>query len=305
MLNVLTVDVEDYFSVETFRHIIRYEDWDRYAIRVDIGLRRILDLLERHNVTATFFVLGWMADRRPDVVRDIHRRGHEIACHGYRHQMIHAQSRGEFREDIHRAKAALEDLISEPVVGYRAPTFSITQRTLWALSILAEEGYRYDSSIYPIVHDRYGIPAHTRVPHWIDLPAGRRILELPLATGVVAGRRIPFGGGGYLRIYPLWLTMWLLRRLNGGEGRPAVIYVHPWELDPEQPRQPVALLGRFRNYYNLERTHDRLEVLLRGFRFGSVRELVRQTAISERISLLEGVDPAPGDREIAARPPVV
>jgi polysaccharide deacetylase family protein (PEP-CTERM system associated) len=301
MLNVLTIDVEDYFSVEAFRPFIRYEDWDGHDIRVDIGLRKILDLLERYEVTATFFVLGWMADRRPDVVRDLHRRGHEIACHGYRHQMIHEQSPETFREDVRRAKATLEDLINEPVVGYRAPTFSITRKTLWALSVLAEEGYQYDSSIYPILHDRYGIPSHPRVPHWIDLPYGRRILELPLPTSAVAGRRIPFGGGGYLRIYPLWLTKWLLRQLNAGEGRPAVVYVHPWELDPDQPRQPVSVLGRLRHYYNLEQTHARLEALLREFRFGPVREIVRDTAISERIVLRDDVDPGLGDRAMPGR----
>ncbi len=289
MLNVLTIDVEDYFTVEAFRRVIRYDEWDKYEIRVEIGLHKILDLLERHDVPATFFVLGWIAERRPQLVREIHQRGHEIASHGYRHQVIHEQSPDEFREDVRRAKAVLEDLVSEPVVGYRAPTFSVTRSTLWALDILAEEGYEYDSSIYPIVHDRYGIPSHKRTFHWIDLPNRRRILELPLPTCMVGRKNVPFGGGGYLRIYPLWLTKRLVRRLNTHEGEPAVVYLHPWELDPEQPRQPVGAIQRLRHYYNLNGTHDKLDVLLREFRFVSVREMMRKKTISERISLCDSV----------------
>lgn len=287
MLNVLTIDVEDYFTVEAFRHVIRRDDWDRYEIRVEIGLRKILDLLDRHEVTATFFVLGWIAERRPQLVREIHRRGHEIASHGYRHRMIHEQSPDEFREDIGRAKAVLEDLVGEPVVGYRAPTFSVTRSTLWALDILSDEGYRYDSSIYPIVHDRYGIPSHQRSFHWIDLPNGRRILELPLPTCTVGGTNVPFGGGGYLRIYPLWLTRRLIRRLNARERQPAVVYLHPWELDPEQPRQPVGAVQRLRHYYNLKGTHHKLDALLREFRFGSVRKMMNRQILSDRISLCD------------------
>jgi polysaccharide deacetylase family protein (PEP-CTERM system associated) len=287
MLNVLTIDVEDYFTVEAFRRVIRYEEWDNYEIRIEIGLRKILDLLERHDVRATFFVLGWIAERRPQVVREIHRRGHEIASHGYRHQVIHEQSPDEFREDVSRAKAVLEDLVGEPVVGYRAPTFSVTRSTLWALNILTAAGYQYDSSIYPIVHDRYGIPSHTRTFHWIDLPNGKQILELPLPTCAVGGTNVPFGGGGYLRIYPLWLTKRLIRRVNAREGQPAVVYLHPWELDPEQPRQPVGVIQRLRHYYNLNGTHDKLDALLHEFRFVSVREMRRKQMISERISLCD------------------
>jgi polysaccharide deacetylase family protein (PEP-CTERM system associated) len=291
MLNVLTIDVEDYFTVEAFRHIIRYEEWDNYEIRMEIGLLKILDLLEYHDVRATFFVLGWIAERRPQVVREIHRRGHEIASHGYRHQAIHEQSPDEFREDVSRAKAVLEDLVNEPVVGYRAPTFSVTRSTLWALNILAEEGYRYDSSIYPIFHDRYGIPSHKRTFHWIDLTNGRQILELPLPTCIVGGVKFPFGGGGYLRMYPLWLTKGLIRRMNAHEGQPAVVYLHPWELDPEQPRQPVGAIQRLRHYYNLNGTHDKLDVLLREFRFVSVSEMMHKKIISERISLGDSAIP--------------
>jgi polysaccharide deacetylase family protein (PEP-CTERM system associated) len=292
MDNALTIDLEDYFTVEAFRERIRFADWENYEIRVEIGLGRILGLLARHQVRATFFVLGWIAERRPELVKRLHDGGHEIACHGYRHEAIHHQSVEEFRQDVRRAKAILEGIINEPVVGYRAPTFSVTQRTLWALSALVDEGYQYDSSIYPIVHDRYGIPTHRRGFHWIDFPNGRAILELPLTTAVVGGRNIPFGGGGYLRIYPLWLTRWLLRRLNEREGRPAVVYLHPWELDPEQPRQQVGLAQGFRHYYNLRSVERKLDRLLREFRFVPIRDMVRARPVSDRMAIPAATDHA-------------
>jgi polysaccharide deacetylase family protein (PEP-CTERM system associated) len=285
MVNALTIDVEDYFTVEAFHRLIKYEAWDDYESRVEIGLGRILDLLTAHRVRATFFVLGWLAERRPQIVRTLHAEGHEIACHGYRHQAIFEQSPAGFREDVRSAKAILEDLIQAPVRGYRAPTFSVTRRTLWALSILAEEGYRYDSSIYPILHDRYGIPSHKRAPHWIDLPDGGEILELPPPTAVLGGKNIPFGGGGYFRLYPLWLTKWLLRRLNEREAQPAVVYLHPWEFDPDQPRQPVGVVQRFRHYHNLKAVAYRLEALLKEFEFLPVRDLIEQRPVRERLEL--------------------
>lgn len=272
--NVFTVDVEDYFNVEAFRHIVRQEDWDGFEMRVDIGVRKLLMLFERHGVRATFFVLGWIAERRPDLVREIHRRGHEIASHGYGHRPAWEQSTEEFRDDVRRAKTILEGIVGERVIGYRAPTFSIVERTLWALDVLAEEGFLYDSSIYPIIHDRYGIPKYERTFHWIDCSGGRRILELPLGTKAFWGGRIPFGGGGYLRIYPLWLTKRLLRSVNETEGEPVVLYVHPWELDPEQPRQAVDRTARVRHYYDLRGTEAKLDELLGEFAFGPVREVL-------------------------------
>lgn len=272
--NVLTVDVEDYFNVEAFRNIVRQDEWDRFEMRVDIGVRRLLSLLERHGVTATFFVLGWIAERRPDLVREIHQRGHEIASHGYWHRPAWEQSKEEFRDDVRRAKTILEGIVGERVIGYRAPTFSIVERTLWALGVLAEEGFLYDSSIYPIIHDRYGIPNHKRTFHWLECSNGRRMLELPPGTKVLWGARTPFGGGGYLRIYPLWLTKRLLRSVNETEGEPVVVYVHPWELDPEQPRQAVGRMARMRHYYNLRGTETKIDELLAEFAFGPARNVI-------------------------------
>ncbi|HLC40288.1 MAG TPA: XrtA system polysaccharide deacetylase, partial [Methylomirabilota bacterium] len=233
MINALSFDVEDYFHAHAFSGIVRFEEWPSLEERVVTNTRRLLDLLDKCQVSATFFTLGWVAERHPSLIREIARRGHEVGCHGYAHRLVYAMTPAEFRTDTARAKAAIEDAIGAPILGYRAPTFSITRESLWALEILYREGFRYDSSIFPIVHDRYGIPNAPRFPHKIALPDGREIVEFPLSTSSVAGQRIPVAGGGYLRLIPYRLLRAALRRINVREGGPVIIYLHPWELDPE------------------------------------------------------------------------
>jgi len=261
MLNVITIDVEDYFQVEAARPFVEFEDWERQELRVEQNVRKLLDMLEARQVKATFFVLGWIAERMPHIVREMRRLGHEIACHGYAHRMISEQSPDEFREDVRMAKAILEDIAREEVLGYRAPTFSITDKTFWALEILAEEGFRYDSSIFPVRHDRYGMPNWSRHIQTVDLQNGHSIIEVPPLTARVLGLNLPVAGGGYFRLAPLWVSSWAIRRMNS-EGHPAILYLHPWELDPGQPRLPIPPLQRFRHYVNLAATEKKLSRLL-------------------------------------------
>ncbi len=271
--NALTVDVEDYYQVSAFESVVRFEDWDRYESRVEKNTRRVLDLLDEYQTKGTFFILGWVAERHPELVRLIHRRGHEVASHGYAHRRVYTQSQEQFREETRRCKKLLEDLIGEPILGYRAASYSITAQSLWALDILAEEGFRYDSSIFPIRHDLYGIPGHQRFFHELNGDGRRAIAEVPLSTIRLAGINFPVAGGGYLRLLPYALNHLAIRSLNGSESQPAVVYFHPWEIDPDQPRMPAAWLSRFRHYTNLGRMETRLRKLLSGFSFGPMREI--------------------------------
>lgn len=274
MLNALSVDVEDYFQVSAFDTTIDPSTWDQYDCRVERNTLVLLDLFERHRATATFFVLGWIAARFPDLVKEIHRRGHEVASHGYAHRTLDQLSVADFREEVREQKALLEDLVQSPVLGYRAPSFSITAKTTWALEVLCEEGYRYDSSVFPVRHDRYGIPDAPRFPYDIEFRGGT-LREFPPSTLAVRGLpNLPIGGGGYLRIYPFWLTQWGLRRINRRERQPAIVYVHPWEVDPDQPKVRAPRLSRWRHYANLETTAHRIEQLLREFRFAPVRTVL-------------------------------
>lgn len=272
--NAFSVDVEDYFQVAAFEGLVPRSEWDGLESRVESNTRRLLDLLDGHRVRATFFVLGWVAERHPRLVREIERRGHEVAAHGYDHRPVTSQSRDEFRADVRKTKRILEDLSGVEVLGYRAPTYSIVRGTLWALDVLAEEGYRYDSSIFPIVHDRYGIPTAERFPGPLETRSGRRLLEFPISTVRLGGINFPFVGGGYLRQYPLWVILRGMRRVNLVDRQPALVYVHPWELDPEQPRLPAGALTRLRHYRNLHRTEDRLRALLSRFRFTTLRSVL-------------------------------
>ncbi len=282
ILNALSVDVEDYFQVSAFSDVVLYESWEGFDRRVEANTRRLADLFEQRGVTATFFVLGWIAERHPALVRDLHASGHEIASHGYAHRTIDQCTPVEFREEIRRAKRLLEDIIQAPVIGFRAPSFSITERTRWALEILAEEGFGYDSSVFPVHHDRYGIPDAPRFPREIALNAGM-LHEFPLSTLTLFGLpNLPIGGGGYLRIYPFWLTRWGLRRINRLERQPAIVYLHPWEIDPNQPRISAPRLSRWRHYSNLTTTARRIERLLGEFRFAPVRTVLGLS--SERAS---------------------
>jgi polysaccharide deacetylase family protein (PEP-CTERM system associated) len=274
MLNALTFDIEEYFQVEAFKTSIAFEDWEGFPSRVAASTHRLLDLLESRRVTATFFVLGWVAERHSTLLRRIHDAGHEIACHGQAHRAIIAMTPDEVRTDVRRAKQAIEDAIGTSILGFRAPTFSVVRQTMWALDILAEEGFTYDSSIFPIHHDRYGIPDAYRFPHRIELHGGRHIVEFPITTVAFAGQRLPFAGGGYFRLLPYAAIRAGLRHLNRGERQPAMVYLHSWEVDPDQPRIPASRLSRFRHYVNLRQTAGKLGRLLDDFSFGPVRDVL-------------------------------
>lgn len=263
--NALTIDVEDYFQVSAFAPCIARSEWDSRECRVERNVERIMALLDRHQVKATFFTLGWIAERYPELVREMARRGHEVASHGYAHQRASDQSRADFLDDITRAKVILESLSGQAVRGYRAPSFSIGTGNLWAFDCLAEAGYRYSSSIYPIKHDHYGIPDAPRFMHEVR-PS---LAEIPATTIRAFSRNWPASGGGYFRLMPYALSRRLLRRVNEQDKAAAVFYFHPWELDPQQPRVAGASAkARFRHYLNLDLMEARLDRLLGDFRWG-------------------------------------
>ena len=264
--NALTIDVEDYYMVSAFADVVKFEDWHRYESRVEKNTYRILELLNEHNVRATFFVLGWVAERFSKLVRDIHSMGHEVACHGYNHRLIYEQYPHEFREDVSMAKNILEDIIGKPVIGYRAPSYSIIKKTLWAIDILIEEGFLYDSSIFPIHHDRYGLPEADRFPHVIKRNNGT-IMEFPPSTYNIFGQNIPVAGGGYLRLYPLHLTKAAIKRINKRDRQIAILYLHPWEIDKDQPRLNGCWKSRIRHYINLNSTLPKLKNFIEEFKF--------------------------------------
>jgi polysaccharide deacetylase family protein (PEP-CTERM system associated) len=267
-LNALTIDVEDYFQVSGFDHIVDRARWDDFEPRVEGNTVRLLELLAEAGVRATFFVLGWVARRRPGLVRAIRAAGHEVGCHSYEHRLIYEQTPAEFRADLRRALAVLEDALGEQIHCYRAPSFSITARSLWALDVLVEEGVSVDSSIYPTRHDRYGMPGAPLEPHVLERPAGT-LWEFPPPVWRVWGYPLPVGGGGYFRLYPYALTRQALRAVNAA-GRPFAVYLHPWEIDAEQPRLRPGRVRAFRHYVNLRRTEGRLVRLLRDFAFDTV-----------------------------------
>lgn len=268
----LSVDVEEHFMVEAFADRITRDDWPQFHSRVEANTRRVLDLFARHGVRATFFIVGWTAERNPGLVRDIVDAGHEVGCHSHLHRAIWNLQRDEFRADLRQAIAAIENVAGVKVQGFRAPTFSVVKRTLWALDILAEEGLRYDSSIFPVRHDYYGMPdSPTSIFQW-QLPAGK-LYEIPMTTVKRLGRNLPAGGGGYLRLLPFWYNRWALRSLER-QGRPAVVYLHPWELDPEQPRVQARWKSRLRHYTNLDKMASRVEALVREFSFAPICEVL-------------------------------
>ena len=272
-LNAFTVDVEDYFHVAALASAVSRESWPARECRVERNTERLLALLGERGVSGTFFVLGWVADRYPALVRRIAESGHEVACHGYSHQLIYDQSPEVFREETARAKALLEDAIGGPVHGYRAASFSIIRSTLWALDTLIDLGFRYDSSIFPIRHDRYGIPDASPEPGPVSAPSGRTLVEFPMVPANVLGMKVPVCGGGYFRIFPYWLTRAGLRQING-RGQTFPFYLHPWEIDPGQPRIRVGALSRFRHYTNLHRCESRLHRVLREFPFAPMRTVL-------------------------------
>lgn len=265
--NVMSVDVEDYFQVGAFEHTIARDAWNQWPCRVEGNIDRILALFDSAGVKATFFTLGWIAERYPNVVRDIVAHGHELASHGYGHQRASSLSESAFREDVSRAKGLLEDIGGVAVRGYRAPSFSISHANLWALDILADTGHRYSSSIYPIAHDHYGMPDAPRFPYRPERCPD--LLEVPPTTVHWHGRNLPAAGGGYFRLMPYALSRWMIRRVNRADARPAMFYFHPWEIDPGQPRVPGApLKSRLRHYVNLSRMEGKLARLCRDFNWG-------------------------------------
>jgi len=269
--NAFSVDVEDYFHVEALSSAVNRGQWDNLDYRAEANTQRVLDLLASEGVRGTFFVLGWVAKRSPGLVRDLHAAGHEVACHGLTHQLVYNQSRQTFTDETRQAKELLEDAIGAPVRGYRAATYSITTKSLWALDVLEELGFAYDSSIFPVRHDLYGIPGSPRFPY---RPGPGRLLEVPITTVEFFGQRLPCGGGGYFRLLPYPLFRAGLRRVNDRDGQPAVFYCHPWEVDPGQPRvEGVSLKSRFRHYTNLNAMEGRLRRLLRDFRWGRMDEV--------------------------------
>lgn len=273
VVNALTVDVEDYFQVSAFEARIERRQWAGFESRVVANTERLLDLFARKDVRATFFVLGWVADRFPALIRAIAGQGHEVASHGYDHRLVYSMEPAQFRDDLRRAKGSIEAAAGVSVCGYRAPSYSVTPRSLWALDILIDEGYHYDSSIYPIHHDRYGMPQWCRHIHRIQRPGGT-LWELPGSTIRVLGTNLPIGGGGYFRLLPYVWTQRGIRHVNRVEKEPAIFYLHPWEIDADQPRLSGSLGARVRHYRNLHKTIARLERLLGEFRFGPAKDVL-------------------------------
>ena len=271
VVNAMTVDVEDYFQVSAFENHIRREDWGRKDCRVEGNMERILSLFSETGIKGTFFVLGWIAERYPQMISGLVDHGHELASHGWSHVRVFEQNPKQFREDVIRTKRLLEDVSGKQVRGYRAASYSIGADNLWALDILKEAGHQYSSSIYPIRHDLYGMPEAPRFPFH---PGGDGFLEVPVTTVKVMGRNYPCGGGGYFRLFPYRLSRWALRRVNSADRQACVFYFHPWELDPEQPRQAgISLKTRFRHYLNLGRMEPRLRWLLRDFRWSRMDQV--------------------------------
>lgn len=268
--NAMTVDVEDYFHVSAFAGQIPTSSWDHFESRVEQNTLCILKLLDARNIRGTFFVLGWVADRHPELVRSIHAAGHEVACHSYWHRLVYDLSPDEFRTDLCRSRDVLQNIIGEPVTMYRAPSFSITKKSNWAYEILAEEGFTVDSSVFPIMHDRYGNPDAEPRPHWVETLSGA-VCEFPAAVHRSMGFNVPISGGGYFRLYPHAFTRQLLRNVNA-KGVPFTFYIHPWEIDPDQPRLAGSWLSKFRHYLNLNRTERKFEALLPDFKFSTMTD---------------------------------
>jgi polysaccharide deacetylase family protein (PEP-CTERM system associated) len=269
-MHCLSFDVEEHFQVSAFWSEARRQQWDKYESRVENNTKKLVELLAQHDTKATFFVLGWVAERYPGLVKLLVEQGHEVASHGYGHELITDQTPRMFRDDVRRAKGILEDICGKRVYGYRAPSFSITRDTKWAIPVLTEEGYLYDSSIFPVLHDRYGMPNATPTVHLLRGGAGF-IWEVPPSTANILGTRLPVAGGGYFRLFPYPILRQLLRRIERA-GHPLVMYLHPWELDPDQPKMQGSCLSMFRHYINLRKTEDRLRSLLEDFCFTSIRE---------------------------------
>lgn len=290
IVNGLSVDVEDYFQVSAFDAVVSRADWLRLESRVVANTERLLQLFTDANVRGTFFFLGWVAERFPALVTDVVNAGHEIASHGFGHQLVYTLTPDAFRDDVRRAKRLLEDVSGQRVRGYRAPSFSITRRNLWALDVLLDEGYEYDTSIFPVHHDRYGIPDAPRHSHLIPRANGT-LIEMPGSTMRLGPVNVPVAGGGYFRLLPYAWTEFGINRVNTVEAKPVVFYLHPWEVDPDQPRFRVPALTRIRHYTGLRSTESRLRRLLQRFRFDTVASVLDHAPL-ESIALSSAPQPA-------------
>lgn len=275
MPHILTVDVEDWFHTQALREAAALHNWDDYPVRIHRNVARLLQLFDNHQVKATFFILGWVAEKFPEIVEQIDQAGHEVACHGYAHQLIYKQSPEEFQEDVATSLNILEKITGKKIQGYRAPSFSVREGANWVFCKLAELGICYDSSVFPIWHDLYGIPTAPRFPFPIMISDGRVIWEFPLSTMKLFGRNIPLAGGGYLRLFPYWFTRRGLKQLEA-HNQMGIVYLHPWELDLEQPRPELSKLSRFRQYTNVRTVYNKLERLLSEFHFISMGEACQQ-----------------------------
>lgn len=281
MNNAFTVDVEDYFQVEALRSAIKQGDWDKYDCRVEKNTHLILQQLSDVKKKGTFFVLGWIAKRYPELIKMIADQGHEVASHGMSHQLIYNQSIEVFRKETIDSKSLLEDIVQKPVEGYRAATYSITKRSLWALDILAEAGFKYDSSIFPMKHDNYGIADINPVPHLLTTPNGHQLVEFPISTLKNKLLTIPIAGGGYFRLFPYFFSRWGLSKINK-QRRPFVFYIHPWEVDPEQPViSNISKFSKFRHYNNLHKCEARLSRLIKDFEFTTMKSVLVELGLLE------------------------
>ncbi len=274
IINAFTIDVEDYFHVSALASAISRDSWSQRERRVELSTEILLALLAEFRVQGTFFVLGWVAEHCPGLIKKIAASGHEISCHGYSHELVYRQGRAQFEEETRRSKQLLEDLTGVRVAGYRAASFSITAESQWALDILIDLGFEYDSSVFPVRHDRYGMPNAPRFPGVIKSPSGRSLVEFPMSTASYLGLRVPISGGGYFRLLPYWFVRSGLERVNHVERRPFTFYLHPWEIDVDQPRVSVGWLSRFRHYTNLDKCEARLRRLLGEFQFASMRTVL-------------------------------
>jgi polysaccharide deacetylase family protein (PEP-CTERM system associated) len=289
--DLLSVDVEDYYHVEAFADRISPDSWAGFPSRVQANTQRVLQMFEEYGCRATFFVLGWVAERYPALVREIVEAGHEVGCHSYAHRRVSSLSPEEFRDDLLRARNLIEDAAGVRILGYRAPTFSIGKKNLWALEILAEEGFLYDSSVFPIRHDLYGFPGSPRFPYRVDLKSKRKLFEIPMSTARFVGSAWPVGGGGYLRLLPGRYTRWAIQQIHEKEKQPFMMYFHPWELDPDQPRIRGKWKSRLRHYSRLESMEARLRQLLATGRFMPVMDLLPYLDSSQKSSATDGTVP--------------
>jgi len=287
-LHAMTIDVEDYFHVAALSNVVRPSQWDQQPSRVVNNTHKILQLFEEKKIRGTFFVLGWVAERYPELVKEISALGHEVASHGYSHQLIYSQTPELFRAETHRSKQILEDLSQAPILGYRAASYSITKKSLWALDILTELGFTWDSSIFPVYHDNYGIPDTPNEPYQIKTRNGLMLTEFPLTAAKFAGLNIPAAGGGYFRQFPYPLFKLLFQRASQGNRVPKIFYLHPWEVDPDQPRfNEASWFSRFRHYTNLHRCEARLNRLIDDFEFGTLSDSLQSFKPTETYTNME------------------